>query len=118
MREDHAPVKSSLVAVGLGLFSSAFFVTDPSSMFDQKTPHGIIHGLIGAVVFTFLPVTCFVFARRLLLTGHRRAARLTIFTAIVMIVGIMLLKLSELPEGVLFDGKGLVQRVLLALFMG
>jgi hypothetical protein len=109
---------ASLVVVGIGLFTSAFFVTDPSAMFDQKTPHGIVHGLLGAIVFAFFPVTCFVFVRRLRVTGHRLAARLTVLTAIVLIVGIVLLKYSELPESLLFEGRGLVQRAILVLFMG
>jgi hypothetical protein len=109
---------ASLVLVGFGLFASAFFVTDPSAMFDQKSSHGIIHGLLGAVVFAFFPVTCFVFVRRLRLTGHHLAARLSVLTAIMLIVGIMLLKYSELPDSWLFEWKGLVQRAILVLFMG
>jgi uncharacterized membrane protein YhaH (DUF805 family) len=92
-------------------------VTDPSVLFDQKTSHGIIHGLLGAVVFAFFPVTCFVFVRRLRATGLRLAARLTVLTAILLIVGIVVLKYSELPDGVLFEWRGLVQRAILVLFM-
>jgi uncharacterized membrane protein YhaH (DUF805 family) len=107
----------SLVVIGVGLFASAFFVTDASVLFDQNTTSGIIHGLLGAVVFVFFPVTCFVFVRRLRETGRCLAVRLTVLTAIVLVVGIILLKYSELPDSLLFEWKGLVQRAILVLFM-
>jgi hypothetical membrane protein len=106
-----------LVVVGACLAASGPFVTDPSAMFEQKSAAGTVHGLLGAVVFTLFPVICFVFVRDLRRRGHQRFARLTVIAGVLLVLGIILLKVSELAEGVLFDEKGLVQRVVLVLFM-
>lgn len=86
-------------------------------MFVQKSFEGIVHGLLGAVVFVSFPVVCFLSVRDLRGRGHQRAATLTVITGALLIVGIVVLKFSELPEGPLFDVKGLVQRLVLVLFM-
>src|SRR5918997_1701868 len=53
-----------LQIIGIGVFGSSLFVTDPSSMLDQHTPRGTVHQLLGAVVFSLAPVACFVLYRR------------------------------------------------------
>ncbi len=50
--------------IGVSLIASGPFVTDPSPMFGQTSPLGVVHGIFGAMVFTFAPLSCFVFYRR------------------------------------------------------
>lgn len=86
-------------------------------MFDQVSVHGIIHGIFGAVVFSLAPVTCFVFHRRMRTDPALQAlAPWTLAAGILLVVGIVLLKVSQLPGG-LFPYKGLVQRAVLLVFM-
>lgn len=44
--------------IGFALVASGLFVTDPSTVFDQHSVHGIIHGLFGAMVFALAPASC------------------------------------------------------------
>lgn len=105
------------IVLGISLAASGVFTTDPSAMFDQTSTAGVIHGLLGAVVFTLFPVICFVYCRELRKVGQLRAAVLTFVTGILLVVGIAVLKASELSTGPLFEVKGLIQRVILVLFM-
>ena len=50
--------------IGVSLMASGPFTTDPSAMFQQASIHGVVHGIFGALVFTFAPISCFVFYRR------------------------------------------------------
>lgn len=106
------------IVMGISLAMSGVFTTDPSAMFDQTSTPGVIHGLLGAVVFTMFPVICFVYYRTLRTDGRRWVALLTLATGILLVVGIAALKVSELSTGPLFEVKGLIQRVILVLFMG
>lgn len=51
--------------IGVGLFVSGLFVTDPTGTpRDQVSLVGRLHNLFGAVVFSLSPVSCCVFFRR------------------------------------------------------
>ncbi len=60
-----------LVVFSLGLIVAGIFVTDPALGYPPgsragehpQTPHGIIHGLVGLLVFSILAAACFVLAR-------------------------------------------------------
>ena len=104
--------------IGVSLMASGPFTTDPSAMFDQSTAHGLVHGIFGAVVFTFAPLSCFVFYRRFRKDPvWRSLAGWTLLSGIVLTLGIGILKISQQPGSGLFQWKGLVQRVLLVTFM-
>jgi uncharacterized protein DUF998 len=104
--------------IGASLMLSGPFVTDPSSMFGQASVHGVVHGIFGAVVFTFAPLSCFVFHRRFRTDAvWRPLAGWTLAAGVVLTVGIVLLKISQQPGSNLFEWKGLVQRVILVTFM-
>ncbi len=108
-----------LTIVGVSLIASGPFVTDPSVLFNQHSPHGLIHGLFGAVVFSLAPVSCFVFFRRFLPDpAWRRFAWWTLIVGVVLVLSIVALKVSQLPQGALFMSRGLVQRVYLIVFFG
>ena len=108
-----------LYLIGAGLFASGPFVTDPSTMIDQHTPHGTVHQLFGAVVFSLAPASCFVLYRRFRRDpAWRSLSRWTLGAGVALVVEIVLLRVAQLPDGVLFDDKGLVQRALLVTFLG
>ena len=104
--------------IGVSLMASGPFRTDPSALFTQVSTHGLIHGLFGAVVFSLAPATCLVYFRHFrrgpawqALTGWTLAAGL------VLVVGIMVLKLSQQPGSQMYAWKGLIQRLVLVTFM-
>ena len=104
--------------IGVSLIASGAFNTDPSAMFGQTSAQGVVHGILGAIVFTFAPLSCFVFYRRFRSDpAWRPLAGWTLLSGIVLTLGIVLLKISQQPESGLFEWKGLVQRVILVTFM-
>ncbi len=104
--------------IGVSLMASGPFTTDPSSMFDQTSAHGLVHGIFGALVFTFAPLSCFVFYRRFRSDpAWRPLAGWTLAAGVVLTAGIVVLKVSQQPGSALFEWKGLVQRVILVTFM-
>jgi hypothetical protein len=107
-----------LQIIGLSLMASGPFLTDPSAQLDQRSVHGLVHDLFGAVVFSLMPVSCFVFYRRF--RGDpawRRLATWSLAAAVALVVGIAVLKVAQQPDSVLFAWKGLVQRAVLVAFM-
>ncbi len=104
--------------IGVSLTASGPFTTDPSAMFEQTSAHGLVHGIFGAIVFTFAPISCLVFYRRFRRDPNwRRLAGWTLAAGIVLALGIVVLKISQQPGSGLFEWKGLVQRVILVAFM-
>ena len=104
--------------IGVCLMASGPFTTDPSAMFQQASIHGVVHGIFGALVFTFAPISCFVFYRCFRRdTAWRPLAVWTLASGVVLAVGVVLLKVSQQPGSGLFEWKGLVQRVILFTFM-
>lgn len=54
-----------LLISSIGFFFSGPFVMDPmSTLPGDMSVHGRIHGILGGIVFTLMPVICFVFLRR------------------------------------------------------
>lgn len=104
--------------IGVSLIASGPFTTDPSAMFGQSSIQGVVHGVFGAIVFTFAPISCFVFYRRFRHDPFwRPLSGWTLATGVVLTVGIVVLKISQQVESGLFEWKGLVQRVLLLALM-
>ncbi|MDF9749468.1 DUF998 domain-containing protein [Arthrobacter sp. ES3-54] len=104
--------------IGVSLMASGPFTTDASAVFQQASIHGVVHGIFGALVFTFAPISCFVFYRRFRREADWRSlAAWTLASGVVLTVGVVLLKISQQPGSGLFEWKGLVQRVILFTFM-
>ncbi|KQR63584.1 hypothetical protein ASF98_13175 [Arthrobacter sp. Leaf337] len=104
--------------IGVSLMASGPFTTDPSAMFGQTSAGGIVHGIFGALVFAFAPISCFVFYRRFRREPFwQPLAGWTLAIGIVLAVGLVVLKISQQAESGLFEWKGLVQRVLLIAMM-
>ena len=100
------------------LSASGFFTTDHAVMFTQQSAHGRIHGLLGAVVFLVMPTCCFLLAARSRRDARpRRWRSSTLGVAIALVVLMVLLKVSEVPTLALLAWKGLVQRIVLMLFL-
>ena len=108
-----------LTLIGVALMASGPFLTDPSTVFNQHSVHGIIHGLFGAVVFSLAPASCLVLYRRFRRDpAWRGLATWTLVVGVTLIVEVVLLKVAEQPTSALFAWKGLVQRVILISFFG
>ena len=108
-----------LKIIGFSLMASGPFVTDPSALFDQTSLHGLVHGIFGALVFSLAPVSCFVYFGRFRRDpAWKSLAPWTLLIGALLVLGIVMLKLSQLPHGALYPWKGWIQRVILCLFMG
>ena len=103
------------VIIGISYFLSGPFITDPAAMFDnQQTLHGVVHGILGAIVFSLSMVVCFVFWRRFRKDDKwKPLSALSLICGIVMAVLIVLMKIGQLQTGLLSDYAGVVQRVCL-----
>lgn len=106
--------------IGVCLILSGPFVTDPGGVVMSSpgaTWHGVVHGIVGAIAFTLMPLSCFVFYRRLRSQpAWSSFARWSLTVCFVIIFGIVLLKLAQL--GVMHGLLGLFQRVLLVAYFG
>jgi hypothetical protein len=106
--------------IGVCLILSGPFVTDPGGVVmgsSGATWHGAVHGIVGAIAFTLMPLSCFVFYRRLRSqSGWSSFARWSLTVCFIIIVGIVLLKFAQL--GVMHGLLGLFQRVLLVAYFG
>src|SRR5215813_7885452 len=105
---------------GVCLILSGPFVTDPGGVVmrsPEATWHGMVHGIVGAIAFTLMPLSCFVFYRRLRSqTAWRSFARRSLMVCFIIIFGIVLLKLAQL--GVMHGLLGLFQRIVLVAYFG
>jgi hypothetical membrane protein len=105
---------------GVCLILSGPFVTDPGGVVmgsSGATWHGAVHGIVGAIAFTLMLLSCFVFYRRLRSQpAWSSFARWSLTVCFIIIFGIVLLKLAQL--GVMHGLPGLFQRVLLVAYFG
>lgn len=117
LRVGAVPVVVGLLGAGLAL--SGVANTDPSTMFRPVTTHGLVHAILGAIVFLAMPVSALLVARRLRRTGARSSLRwASLVLGLALIALIVVLKAAELPGSPLFADKGLVQRVILIGWFG
>jgi hypothetical protein len=103
-----------LAVIALGLIASGPFVMDPmNAPRAQMTPRGLAHQLLGAVVFSLMPVTCFVAWRRF----RARAPRFALWSlaaAAIVFTALVLLKIAQLRFPAWL---GLLERVAIDTFM-
>ncbi|MBV8137159.1 MAG: DUF998 domain-containing protein [Deltaproteobacteria bacterium] len=106
--------------IGVCLILSGPFVTDPGGVVMSSsgaTWHGVVHGVVGAIAFTLMPLSCFMFHRRLRSQPVWSSfARLSLTACFVIIFGIVLLKFAQL--GVMHGLLGLFQRIVLVAYFG
>ena len=111
-----------LVIIAIGYLVSGPLVTDPASTpRAQMTLHGTLHGIAGGVVFSLMPIVCFVFLRR-----FRQDPKWQFLPGWTLVLGtviaaavILLTFASKLPElQPIFAGwLGLIQRAAIVPFM-
>ena len=103
--------------IGICYILSGVFVTDPYAMFDnQQTLHGIIHGIVGAVVFSLSAAAFFVLWRRFRVdTAWKSLSVYSLVSGIAMVVLIVLMKVGQLKAGFFHEYAGVVQRCCLML---
>lgn len=114
------PLLLTLIAGGYLL--SGPFVMDPMfTPLEQATLPGTLHGIFGAVVFTLMPVTCFVFLRRFRADPAWQALRgWTLALGTLSAVGVLLLTLTTKQPALQETFKawlGLIQRTAIIPFM-
>src|SRR5262249_24222940 len=109
-----------LTILGVCILASGPFVTDPApiaAFSSHSTLHGTVHGVLGAIGFTLMPLSCFVFYRRFRTDPKWRAfASWTLVACVVIILAIVLLKVSQL--GLMSGLLGLFQRIVLVAYFG
>lgn len=111
-----------LFLLGICLIFSGLFVMDsPSAPRDSWTLHGWVHRLLGAVVFTIFPVSCFLSWILFRYEPHWQRFRWWSFLAGCLIVlGIVCMKTGQLQphDSFLASRLGLFQRIVLLVYMG
>ena len=113
---------SLLAIIAVSLLLSGPFVMDPAT-----TPpgivsvHGTLHGILGALVFSLMPINCFVFARRFRDDSQWRSFRWwTLATGTIITTAVVLLTIAtKLPAAahVATGWLGLIQRAALVPYM-
>jgi Protein of unknown function (DUF998) len=107
-----------LVILGWCILLSGPFVAEPAPvtmLSREATWHGTVHGILGAIGFTLMPLSCFVFYRRFRKNPQwRPLASWTLAACIVIILAIALLKVAQL--GPLRGLVGLFQRIVLVTY--
>ena len=108
-----------LQIIGFSLMFSGPFLTDPSALFNQTSIHGLVHEIFGALVFSLAPVSCFIYFGRFRNDPvWRSMASWTFLAGVLLVMGIVLLKAGQIPQSGLYAWKGLIQRVILLVFIG
>jgi hypothetical protein len=111
----------------LAIISILFIVSGPLVMdptgtpLDQITVHGTLHGLAGGIVFTLMPITCFVFLRRFREDPNWRSLQWwTLVLGIIIAAAVVLLTVASKSPGLqnLFTNwLGLIQRTIIIPWM-
>jgi hypothetical protein len=111
-----------LTIIAVLFIISGFFVMDPTGTpLNQATFHGIIHGLAGGIIFTLMPVSCFVFLRRFRADPDWRFFQgWTLVLGTIIAAAVILLTLTSKSPALQVSFKawqGLIQRMIIIPFM-
>jgi len=112
-----------LAIIGICLFFSGPFVMDPASTpRSEWSGHGIVHQLLGAVVFTLAPISTFVFLRRFRADPKWQPLQWwTLAVGIITVTAVVLLRVGPVQPPAAPNAfnawSGLIQRALLVPFM-
>jgi len=103
-------------------FLSGPFVMDPANTPTyQMTFHGTLHGIFGGIVFTLMPISCFVFLRRFHKDPNWQFLQWwTLGLGVISALGVVLLTFatkSPDTQNVFSDWLGLIQRTAIVPFM-
>jgi hypothetical protein len=111
-----------LTIVAFCYFFSGPFIMDPTgTSLAQSTIHGTIHGILGAIAFMLMPISCFVFLRRFNADANWHSMRLwTLILGTISAAAVILLTIStKFPQfqSTFAGWIGLIQRALIIPFM-
>jgi hypothetical protein len=111
-----------LTIVAFCYFFSGPFIMDPmGTPFSQVTIHGTIHGILGAIAFMLMPISCFVYLRVFNQDPNWRSMRgWTLALGSISAAALVLLTIaSKFPQkqAIFADWLGLIQRALIIPFM-
>jgi hypothetical protein len=114
------PVLFAIIA--LSYFFSGPFVMDPmTTPRAQMSIHGTLHGILGGIVFSLMPVSCFVFLRRFREDTKWRSLQWWTFAAgtIISAAVIFLSIATKLPAArdTFNERLGLIQRTAIVPYM-
>lgn len=103
------------------MLSGPFVMDTASTPIEQMTTSGLMHQLLGAVVFLLAPIICFVFWRRFRIDPKWRALNWWTLIATVMIASaVIILRIASSPAFAASDlvsWIGLIQRVALVPYL-
>lgn len=111
-----------LGTIGIGLLLSGPFVMDPAGTPSAMLSwHGLIHGVLGGIVFVLMPIVCFVYLKRFRRDPRWRSlwpATLVLGT-ITAVADLVFTVATKLPGLVTLTAPwaGLLQRLVLIPFM-
>ena len=108
--------------VSAGMFLSGPFVMDPmGTPTAQASVHGLVHGILGGIVFLLMPVSCLVCYRRLRTEPHWHTfSRWTLAMAMLLTITLTLFTCAtKIPAVHILSSAwfGLLQRLVLIPFM-
>ncbi len=108
--------------IALCYFFSGPFVTDPNTIFtNQKSIHGIIHGILGGVVFLLMPMSAWTFLKQFKKEKDFKSLKnMTLFFAVILTLFLIVFTYStKVPasKNIFPDMNGFFQRIALVPFM-
>ena len=111
----------------LTIIAICYFLSGPFVMDTMNTPpnqmtfHGIMHGIFGGIVFTLMPVSCFVFLRRFRVDPKWQFLQWwTLGLGIISAFGVILLTIAtKTPDiqNIFNNWLGLIQRTAIVPFI-
>lgn len=111
-----------LTILGICFLFSGPVVMDPAGTpRSQMTLHGTLHGILGGIVFTLMPVSCFVFLRRFRADPKWQFLQgPTLVLGTICVAAVLLLTAatkSSATQELFSDWLGLIQRAAIVPFM-
>ena len=111
-----------LTIIAACYFLSGPFVMDPDGTpLSQVTIHGTVHGILGAIAFLLMPISCFVYLRRFSTDPQWHALRgWTLVLGTVSAAALVVLTITtKFPQfqNTFAEWDGLIQRTLIIPFM-
>jgi hypothetical protein len=108
--------------IAICYFLSGPFVMDPTNTpRNQMTFHGTMHGIFGGIVFSLMPVSCFVFLRRFRVDPKWQFLQWwTLGLGIISAFGVILLTIAtKTPDiqSIFNNWLGLIQRTAIVPFI-
>ncbi len=111
-----------LAIIAMGILLSGPFVMDPMGTLPaQASVHGMVHGILGGIVFLLMPISCIAFYRRLRIEPNWQIfSKWTLTMGIILIATLTLFTFAtKIPslQIIFSDWFGLLQRIVLIPFM-